>query len=76
MPGVYVCNPLSVDVYVYICRLCSCINYYVEYVKSIFIFSGCSVVYAKCVVVYVASVSISAKVECVCIVRICVYAGV
>ena len=43
-----------------ICRLCSCINYHVVRAKSIFITSGCVVAYAKCVCVYVASVSISA----------------
>ena len=43
-----------------ICRLCSCINYHVVRAKSIFIISGCVVVYAKCVCVYVASVSIFA----------------
>ena len=50
-----------------------CINY-VGYVKSIFIFSACLVVYAQCVGVYVVSVSISVGCECVYIVRICVYA--
>ena len=43
-----------------ICRLCSIINYHVVRAKSTFIISGCVVVYAKCVCVYVASVSISA----------------
>ena len=57
-----------------------CINY-VGYIKSVFIFSGCLVVYAQCVGVYVVSVSISAGCECVYIVRICemsicVYSGV
>ena len=56
-----------------ICRLCNFINYHVVRVKSIFIISGCEVVYAKCVCVYVASVSISAGCG-VFIVRICVYA--
>ena len=56
-----------------ICRLCSCINYHVVRVQSIFIISGCVVVYAKCVCVYVASVSISAGCG-VFIVRLCVYA--
>ena len=56
-----------------ICRLCSCINYHVVHVKSIFIISGCVVVYAMCVCVYLASVSISAGCG-VFIVRICVYA--
>ena len=50
-----------------------CINY-VGYVKSIFIFSGCLVVYSQCVGVHVVSVSISAGCECEYIVRICVYA--
>ena len=50
-----------------------CINY-VGYVKSIFIFSGCLVLYSQCVGVYVVSVSISAGCECIYIVRICVYA--
>ena len=57
-----------------ICRLCSCINYHAVCAKSIFIISGCVVVSAKCVDVYVASVSISAGYEGVFIVRICVYA--
>ena len=56
-----------------ICRLCSCINYHVVRVNSIFIISGYVVVYAKCVCVYVASVSLSAGCG-VFIVRICVYA--
>ena len=55
-----------------ICRLCSCINYHVVRAKSIFIISGSVVVYAKCVCVYVASVSISAGCG-VYIVRICVH---
>ena len=54
-----------------ICRLCSCINYHVVCVQSII--SGCVVVYAKCVCVYVASVSISAGCG-VFIVHLCVYA--
>ena len=56
-----------------ICRLFSCINYQVVRVKSIFIISGYVFVYAKCVCVYVASVSISAGCG-LFIVRICVYA--
>ena len=50
-----------------------CINY-VGYVKSIFIFSGCLVVYAQCVGVYVVNLSKSAGCECVYIMRIYVYA--
>ena len=42
--------------------------------SSIFVFSGCLVVYAQCVDVYVESVSISAGCECIYIVHICVYA--
>ena len=53
--------------------ICSCINYHGVRAKSIFIISGCVVVYAKCVCVYVASVSISAGCG-VFIVCICVYA--
>ena len=59
-----------------ICRLCSCINYHVVYVKSIFIISGCVVVCAKCVGIYDASVSISAGcvgvyIVCRCICKVC-----
>ena len=54
--------------------MCSCINYHVVYVKSIFIFSGCLLVYSKRASVYVVNVSISAGCECVYIVRMCVYA--
>ena len=63
IPVVYVCNPY-LQMYMSsvhsICRLCSCINYHIVHAKSIFIISGCVVVYVKCVCVYVASVSISA----------------
>ena len=56
-----------------ICRLCSCINYHVVCAKSGLIISGCVVIYAKCICVYVASVSISAGCG-VFIVRLCIYA--
>ena len=46
-----------------ICRLCSCINYNAVCAKAIFIIYGCVVAYAKCIVVYVASVNISAGCE-------------
>ena len=76
IPVVYACNSYfymymsSVHVYMPAMQL---YNYHVVRVKSIFIISGCVVVYAKCVCVYVASESISARCG-VFIVRICVYA--
>ena len=64
----------------YISRLCSCINYHIVRAKSIFIISGCVVIYAKCVCVYVASVSISAGcgvfIMRICQESVCVYSGV
>ena len=58
------------QVYMWTCRLCSCINHHVVYAKSTFIISKRVFVYAKCVGVYVASISIYAGCEGVFILRI------